>query len=696
MRRLTSAVAVSAARLPLLLVVILALAVAGVPARAAPVDERSTAAAPPSIGPELRARAAAAGRIRVNVVTRTRADLPDAASAGQVLRTSSRFPMVTLRVDAAALDRLATRPGVMSVSEDRPVPPVLAESVPLIGGDRTRAAGLTGEGSAVAVLDTGVATGHPFLGGRVLDEACFSPIDADYGATSLCPDGTAQQEGPGAADSEQGPCADPALDCDHGTHVAGIAIGDGKGVAGAPPAGVAPGAGLVAIQVFSKFTSEDFCGAGAAPCVLSFTSAQVAGLEKVLELKEAGTPLVAANLSLGGGRYTAACDTDPRKPAIDGLLAAGVATVVAAGNNGYGDAVSAPACVPSAVTVGSTTDDDTVSAFSNRGPLLDLLAPGTSIVSSVPGDRWAPLSGTSMAAPHVTGALAVLRQAFPQASVAELESAMKTTGKAITYTGATTPRLRLDAAALPQTPTPTPTPTPPDDPKGVWPPYFVNLDDHAIPDRGSVDSPIGVSGILDKGPAQLHVWVSIQHPWVGDLKLQLVSPDGKVFPLREPSPDGSDSIDETYDVDTSSVTTPNGTWKLRATDAYAPDAGFIDGWSMDFPFFENWDDHNIPDKGIVTSPITVTGWLPGNAPAKATVYAEVHHTWVGDLKIDLISPNGKVYKLRIPNPQDSGDVIWETYPVDGSASPANGTWTLRVEDVTAGDTGYLDGWWIKF
>jgi subtilisin family serine protease len=680
-----------------LLVVIMALAataVASVPAQAAPVDEQTTAA--PSIEPELRARAAAAGKIRVNVVTRTRADLPDAASAGQVLHTLSRFPMLTLRVDAAALDRLATRPGVVSVSEDRPVPPVLAESVPLIGGDRTRAAGLTGEGSAVAVLDTGVATGHPFLGGRVLDEACFSPIDADYGATSLCPDGTAQQEGPGAADSEQGPCADPALDCDHGTHVAGIAIGDGKGVTGAPPAGVAPGADLVAIQVFSKFTSEDFCGAGAAPCVLSFTSAQVAGLEKVLELKEAGTPLVAANLSLGSGRYTATCDTDPRKPAIDGLLAAGVATVVAAGNNGYGDAVSAPACVTSAISVGSTTDDDTVSTFSNRGPLLDLFAPGTSIISSVPGDKWAPLSGTSMAAPHVTGALAVLRQAFPQASIAELESAMTTTGKAITYTGATTPRLRLDSAALPQNPTPTPTPTPPDDPKGVWPPYFVNLDDHAIPDRGSVDSPIDVSGILDKGPVQLHVWVSVQHPWVGDLKLELVSPDGKVFPLREPSPDGGDSIDETYDVDTSSVNTPNGTWKLRATDAYAPDAGFIDGWSMDFPFFENWDDHNIPDKGVVTSPITVTGWLPGNAPSKATVYAEIHHTWVGDLKIDLISPDGKVYKLRIPNPQDNGDVIWETYPVDGSASPANGTWTLRVEDVTAGDTGYLDGWWIKF
>ncbi|MET7334639.1 hypothetical protein [Nonomuraea sp. NPDC005650] len=209
MRRLTSAV-------PLLLVsgVVMALAataIASAPAHAAPADlDGQATSAPPSVEPELRTRAAAAGRIRVNVVTRTRADLPDAASAGQVLQTLSRFPMVTLRVDAAALDRLATRPGVVSVSEDRPVPPALAESVPLIGGDRTRAAGLTGAGSAVAVLDTGVATGHPFLGGRVIGEACFSPVDADYSATSLCPNGAAQQEGPGAADSEQGACADPA------------------------------------------------------------------------------------------------------------------------------------------------------------------------------------------------------------------------------------------------------------------------------------------------------------------------------------------------------------------------------------------------------------------------------------------------------------------------------------------------------
>ncbi|MEV0349067.1 S8 family serine peptidase [Nonomuraea sp. NPDC050680] len=636
----------------------------------------------------MSARLAAGAKIRVNVVTKSRADLPEASSAGQVLQTMSRFPMVTLRVDAAAVDRLAKLPNVVSVSEDRPVPPVLAESIPLIGADKTRAAGLTGEGSVVAVLDTGVAVKHPFLGGRVIEQACFSPIDADYGATSLCPNGTATQTGAGSADSESGPCADAALDCDHGTHVAGIAIGDGKNVAGAPPAGVAPGAKLVAIQVFSKFTSDDFCGAGASPCVLSFTSAQVAGLEKVLQLKEAGTALVAANLSLGGGQYTSACDTDPRKPAIDALLAAGVATLVAAGNNGYGDAVSAPACVPSAITVGSTTDTDEVSAFSNRGPLLDLFAPGTSIVSSVPGNTWGSLSGTSMAAPHVAGALAVLRQAFPQASIGQLEAAMESSGKPIAYTSATTPRLRLDSAALP--------PTQPTD-GALWPMYFANFKDYAIPDPGSVDSPIVVSDLLGMTPSQVHVYVSIQHPWVGDLKLSLISPDGKVHVLRSPSSDGADFIDETYNVDISAVTKQNGTWKLRAADGWSPHSGIIDAWSMDFPYFENWTEYAIPDKGgLVKSPITVTGWLPGNAPQKMTVSVDISHPWRGDLKIDLIGPTGVVYPLRAANSKDDGDQIEETYPVDGRSSSANGTWTLRVEDVTTGDTGYINGWMLRF
>ncbi len=388
---------------------------------------------------------AVGGTVRVNVVTENRTDLSAAASAGETVQSFETMPVVTLKVDRSGLDRLSAQPGVVSVTEDVPVPPSLDESVPVIGADQASAQGMTGAGSVVAVLDTGVATHHPFLKDRVISEACFSPIDPDLTATSLCPDGTDHQEGTGTADSGTGPCATIA-ECDHGTHVAGIVAGNGEGITGAPKRGVAPGANIIALQVFSKFDSEDVCGPGAAPCVLSFTSAQLAALEKVLQLRQSGTPVVAANLSLGAGRYATACENDARKPAIDNLLAAGVATVVAAGNDGYTDAVSAPGCVASAVTVGATTDDDQLSAFTNRGPLLDLLAPGTSIVSSVPGDGYASKSGTSMAAPHVAGALAILRQAFPNDSVANLESRLESSGKTVSYTGADTPRIDVAQA----------------------------------------------------------------------------------------------------------------------------------------------------------------------------------------------------------------------------------------------------------
>ncbi|MFF3417568.1 S8 family serine peptidase [Streptomyces sp. NPDC002698] len=420
---------------------------AAIPAQASAPLSPPTAAEATSdpIDPPLYDKTANGKKVRVNVLTKQRADLPAAAGTGRTVQTFQTLPLVTVKVDQAGLEQLAAQSNVVSVTEDIPARPSLDQSIPLIGGTAPAAAGKTGAGTAIAVLDTGVATSHPFLKGRVVAEACFSPADADSSATSLCPNGAEEQEGTGSADSETGPCATVA-ECDHGTHVAGIAAGNGKDITGAPARGVAPGAGIVAIQIFSKFSSEDFCGAGAAPCVGSFTSAQLAGLEKVWELKQSGTPIVAANLSLGSGRYAGACESDPRQAVIDQLLDSGVATVVAAGNNGYTDAVSAPACVSSALTVGATTDDDEVSAFTNRGPLLDFFAPGTSIVSSVPGGGYVSKTGTSMAAPHVAGALALLRQAFPTKSIAALEELLKSTGKPITYTGATTTRIDIGKA----------------------------------------------------------------------------------------------------------------------------------------------------------------------------------------------------------------------------------------------------------
>lgn len=667
------------------------------PAHTNPLTGTSTATAADSgpVDAALFDKTADGSTVRVNVLTDQHADLAGAAEAGTTLVSYDTVPLVTLHVDAAGLSLLQNEPGVVSVTEDLPVPPTLNESTLKIGSDKAAAAGRAGTGATVAILDTGIAAGHPFLSGRVTTEACFSSTDATYGATSLCPNGAIAQEGPGAADVATGPCAALGSACSHGTHVAGIAAGNGSGLTGAPVRGVAPGANIVSIQVFSKFDSDNYCGAGGSPCVLSFTSSQIKGLEKVLALKKAGANIVAANLSLGAGRWTSACTGDPRKSIIDSLLAEGVATVAAAGNNGYTDAVNAPGCVASAVTVGSTTDDDQLSTFSNRGPLLDLLAPGTSIVSSVPGGGYASKNGTSMAAPHVAGALAVLKQTYPAETVGGLVSLLATSGTPITYTGATTPRLDVGKAVTAVEPTP-PTVTKPRA-------FRVDNDtDVAIPDGvgspapgPSVTSPLTVTGYPGQASAKLVARVSITHTYRGDVKLELVSPTGKVFLLKATSgADGADNILASYTVD-ASTEPANGQWNLRMTDIDDVDIGTLHTWSLSFPTpFEKTTAEAVPDTGTLTSTLAVSS-VGGNASGPLQVYTDITHTKIGDLRLTLTSPDSKTYLLK-PYGSEPGGTLQTTYGVDATDAVADGTWTLKVSDFAAGSTGELKGWSLGF
>ena len=266
------------------------------------------------------------------------------------------IPYIAMTVDSTTLDAVLASSDVISVEEDIPLSPTLDLSIPRIGATRLHASNLTGEGVVVAVLDTGVDKYHPFLQGSVLSEACYSTNLPEYGVSSVCPWGVPNSMAVGSAMPYGGNC--PTGKCSHGTHVAGIIAGR-SGISGSPGPGVAPRAGIIAIQVFSRFDSEDVCGVGKAPCVKSWNSDLMKGLERVYELRDSFL-FAAVNMSLGGGTYSSHCDTDPRKAYVDKLRAAGIATVISSGNDYYCGAISSPACISSAISVGATDDWDSV------------------------------------------------------------------------------------------------------------------------------------------------------------------------------------------------------------------------------------------------------------------------------------------------------------------------------------------------
>lgn len=387
---------------------------------------------------------------------------PSGSPDARIIRTFDYSPGAAMYLSQDEIVALTTDPGVVRIVNDDLSRPMLDGSIPLIGAAALHANGLKGLNRSVAILDTGVDHQHPMFSGRFAGSACFSSTVAGQ-SESFCPGGvstdTLSAEAGDNCLMESDTGSLQSNDCFHGTHVAGIATGALQNVPGGPAiSGVAPAAGIVAVQVFSYFNDDSFCGTGRSPCALSYSSDQIAALEW-LNTNRAAFDLAAINMSLGSGRFFTACNSDSRTPIISTLRANGVATVISSGNNGYTDSVAAPGCVEAAITAGSTTMNDALSGFSNSAAMVDVLAPGSAILSARPtangdgGAAFTSASGTSMAAPHVAGAFAVLMAANPGASVSDIETALEMTGLAITNSAAspakpgfTKPRIQIDQA----------------------------------------------------------------------------------------------------------------------------------------------------------------------------------------------------------------------------------------------------------
>ncbi|GGZ77479.1 S8 family peptidase [Streptomyces subrutilus] len=327
----------------------------------------------------------------------------------------------------------------------------------------------------------------------------------------------------------------------HGTHVAGTVGGTAYGVA--------KKAKIVGVRVLNNQ------GSG--------TTAQVvAGIDWVTQ--NAVKPAV-ANMSLGGGADPA-LDT-----AVRNSIASGITYAVAAGNETADASTKSPARVAEAITVGATTNTDAKASYSNFGSILDLFAPGSSITSSWgTGDTATnTISGTSMASPHVAGAAAVYLAQNPGSTPAQVSAGLvaAATPNVVTSPGTGSPNRLLYIGA------------------GTTPPNpgtrFENPADYAVADNATVESPITVSGISGNAPAALSVPVDIKHTYVGDLKVDLVAPDGTVYNLRNRTGGSADNIIQTFTVNASSEVA-NGVWKLRVADLASADTGKIDSWALQF------------------------------------------------------------------------------------------------------------------
>lgn len=333
--------------------------------------------------------------------------------------------LVSVTVKPGSVPSVSANSSIEAVYVDRLSRPLLQNAVPAIGADFLQKSHVSGKGYAIAVLDSGVDPQHPALSGKVFDEACFSSNVTESMSSSLCPNAESNQFGSGAAQ----PCPLDLDGCAHGTHVAGIAASGISTLDNKPVVGVAPDAKIVAIQIYSLISDPGVCGGVAqTPCIASWESDQIRALDYVLSIAP-NEKIASVNISAGaGGEHKNNCDDDAMKKPIDDLRKVGILTVIAAGNDGYSDALGSPACISSAISVGASMGDAGVAtSFSDRARFVTLLAPGVGIKSTWPtalGGSYHALDGTSMSAPLVAGTIALLRSAYPQSSADRIQAAL--------------------------------------------------------------------------------------------------------------------------------------------------------------------------------------------------------------------------------------------------------------------------------
>ena len=495
----------------------------------------------------------------------------------------------------------------------------------------------------IGVIDSGMDYNHPDL----VDNRWVNPGDlpgSTYGYSTLNAE------------------LDPMDSDSHGTHVAGTIGATGNN-----------GIGVVGVNWNVTLLPCQFLGptggstAGAIECINYFTD---------LKLNH-GVNVKATNNSWGGGSYS-----DTLRAAIESGGDAGILFIAAAGNSGV-DADSTP-MYPAAydldaiVSVASTDRNDQLSIFtsgaSNYGAVsVDLGAPGSAILSTVPGGGYASYSGTSMASPHVAGAAALLWSVNPDITPLEMKSILMDSGDSLSALEGKTvsgKRLNLATAMVDADPTPS---------------FRLSITprNQQITAGDSAQYTVDIGNIAD---------------WMGEVALTVdVDPALEGVSLSADTAEPGQSL--TLDVNTSAETAW-GSYQFTVTGTDTATGELVKSVNasldilpqglQDYPY-SNDNASPIPDNTAegISSVISVpqSGSLFG-----VNVSVDITHTWRGDLIVMLRSPQGTEHTLhnRTGGSEDNLVQSWQLDSFNGEEM--QGDWTLTVSDNANLDTGTLNNW----
>jgi subtilisin family serine protease len=378
---------------------------------------------------------AAVTRRQDSVLERLRREVPGATVAWRYRVVMNGFSVVA---PAGAVTRIAALPGVSDVYESVRYHRSLYRSPAVIGAPSVWGPTLAtaGDGLKIGVIDDGVDRTHPFFAPAGFTmPAGYPKGNRAYTSAKVI---VARSFAPRGATNRYAKLPFDPTASEHGTHVAGIAAGDHDTPAPGPSgqvrvSGIAPRAYIGNYRVLTIPTGS-FGLDGNSPEI-------AAGIEQAVR---DGMDVI--NLSLGEPEITPSRDVVVR--AINGAADAGVVPVIAAGNDfdalGPGS-IDSPGAAAKAITAAAATKGGGIASFSSGGPAPvslglkpDVSAPGVSVLSSVPAREgsWRVFDGTSMAAPHVAGAAALLLQRHPSWTVAQVKSALVLTGKPVRGAGA--------------------------------------------------------------------------------------------------------------------------------------------------------------------------------------------------------------------------------------------------------------------